>query len=82
MPALALPHPHETLATAIADALAPARAAQVRDGALGGRCLVCGGLTRIAAHAGVRSATCMECESVLEASLPTRLRLVTTAHSS
>jgi hypothetical protein len=76
MHALALPHPHETLAGAIADALAPARAAQVRSGVLGGCCLVCGGLTRIAAHAGVRSATCMECESVLEAPLPTRLRLV------
>ena len=77
MYALELQHP--TLAHAIADALAPARAAQVRDGALGGRCLVCGGLTRIATHAGVRSASCMDCESVLEAPLPTRLRLVTTA---
>ena len=76
MHALALPH--ETLAGAIADALAPARAAQVRSGALGGRCLVCGGLTRIATHAGVRSASCMDCESVLEAPPPTRLRLVAT----
>ena len=75
MYALALPH--ENLASAIADALAPARAAQVRHGALGGRCLVCGGVTKIAAHAGVRSAACLECESVLEAPLPTRLRLVT-----
>ena len=50
-------------------------------GALGGRCLVCGGLTRIATHAGVRSASCMDCESVLEAPPPTRLRLVTTAHA-
>jgi hypothetical protein len=76
MYALELQHP--TLAHAIADALAPARAAQIRDGALGGRCLVCGGLTRIAAHAGVRSASCVDCESVLEAPLPTQLRLVTT----
>jgi hypothetical protein len=75
MYALALPP--ETLANAIADALAPARAAQVRSGVLGGRCLVCGGVTKIAAHAGVRSAVCLECESVLEAPLPTRLRLVT-----
>jgi hypothetical protein len=75
MYALALPP--ETLANAIAEALAPARAAQVRSGVLGGRCLVCGGVTRIAAHAGVRSASCLECESVLEAPLPTRLRLVT-----
>jgi hypothetical protein len=74
MYALELQHP--TLAHAIADALAPARATQVRDGALGGRCLVCGGLTRIATHAGVRSASCADCESVLEAPLPTRLRLV------
>jgi RNase P subunit RPR2 len=74
MYALALPH--ETLADAIAEALAPARAAQVRSGVLGGTCLVCGGVTRIAAHAGVRSASCVECESVLEAPLPTRLRLV------
>jgi hypothetical protein len=74
MYALALPH--QTLASAIADALAPARATQVRSGALGGRCLVCGGVTKFAAHAGVRSASCMECESVLEAPLPTRLRLV------
>ena len=79
MHALALPH--ETLAGAIADALAPARVAQVRHGALGGRCLVCGGLTRIATHAGVRSASCMDCESVLEAPPPTRLQLVTTAHA-
>ena len=50
-------------------------------GALGGRCLVCGGLTRIATHAGVRSASCMDCESVLEAPLPTRLRLVAHAGS-
>ena len=63
MYALALPHP--TLAHAIADALAPARVTQVRDGALGGRCLVCGGLTRLVTHAGV-----------LEAPLPTRLRLI------
>jgi hypothetical protein len=76
MPALALPDSHETLAFAINQALAPSRATQVRDGALGGRCLVCGGLTRIIAHAGVKSATCMDCESVLEAHLPTRLRLV------
>jgi hypothetical protein len=75
---LALALPPQTLAGAIADALAPARATQVRSGILGGRCLVCGGVTRIAAHAGVRSASCMECESVLEAPLPTRLRLVTT----
>ncbi|HET6174137.1 MAG TPA: hypothetical protein VFD90_16115 [Gaiellales bacterium] len=75
MHALALPS--ETLANAIADALAPARAAQVRHGVLGGQCIVCGGVTKIAAHAGVRSASCMECESVLEAPLPTRLRLVT-----
>jgi hypothetical protein len=75
MYALALPP--ETLANAIADALAPARAAQLRSGVLGGRCLVCGGVTKIAAHAGVRSASCLECESVLEAPLPTRLRLVT-----
>jgi hypothetical protein len=74
MYALALPH--ETLADAIADALAPARAAQVRSGVLGGTCLVCGGVTRIAAHAGVRSASCVECESVLSSTLPTRLRLV------
>ena len=67
MHALALPAPDETLARAINEALAPARATQVRDGALGGRCLVCGGLTRIVAHAGIRSATCMDCESVLEA---------------
>jgi hypothetical protein len=78
---LALAHPHETLADAIADALAPARATQIRDGALGGRCLVCNGLTRIATHAGVRSAACVECESVLEAPLPTRLRLVTPSPS-
>ena len=78
MYALALPP--ETLANAIADALAPARAAQVRNGVLGGRCLVCGGLTKIAAHAGVRSASCMECESVLEAPLPMRLRLVSPSH--
>ena len=77
MYALALPH--ENLASAIADTLAPARATQVRHGALGGRCLVCGGVTKIAAHAGVRSASCMECESVLEAPLPTRLRLVPSA---
>ena len=78
MHALALPSPHpETLASAIAEALAPARATQVRDGALGGRCLVCGGLTRIVAHAGLRSATCVDCESVLEAHLPVKLRLVT-----
>ena len=64
MYALALPH--ETLADAIADALAPARAAQVRSGVLGGTCLVCGGATRIAAHAGVRTASCVECESVLD----------------
>ena len=77
MHALALPSPHpETLASAIAEALAPARATQVRDGALGGRCLVCGGLTRLVAHAGLRSATCMDCESVLEAHLPIKLRLV------
>jgi hypothetical protein len=76
MLALALPHP--TLAHAIADALAPARVTQVRDGALGGRCLACGGLTRLATHAGVRSATCVDCESVLEAPLPTRLRLIAT----
>jgi hypothetical protein len=75
MYALALPS--ETLAHAIADALAPARATQVRNGVLGGRCLVCHGVTKIAAHAGVRSASCMQCESVLEAPLPTRLRLVT-----
>ncbi len=75
MYALALPP--ETLANAIADALAPARAAQVRSGVLGGRCLVCRGVTKIATHAGVRSASCLECESVLEAPLPTRLRLVT-----
>jgi len=55
MYALALSH--ETLADAIAEALAPARAAQVRSGVLGGTCLVCGGVTRIAAHAGVRSDT-------------------------
>jgi hypothetical protein len=78
MHALALPH--DNLAGAIAEALAPARATQVRHGALGGRCLVCGGLTRIESHAGVRSASCMDCESVLEAPLPTRLRLVTSAH--
>ena len=78
---LALAHPHESLAAAIENALAPARAAQVRDGALGGRCLACGGLTRIATHAGVRSASCMDCESVLEAPLPTRLRLVTPSPS-
>jgi hypothetical protein len=66
----------ETLADAIADALAPERAAQVRSGVLGGTCLVGGGVTRIAAHAGVRSASCVQCESVLEAPLPTRLRLV------
>jgi hypothetical protein len=66
----------ETLADAIADALAPARAAQVRSGVLGGTCLVCGGVTKIAAHAGVRSASCVECESVLEAPLRARLRLV------
>ncbi len=30
--------------------------------------------TRIVAHAGVRSATCMDCESVLEAHLPIELR--------
>ncbi|MDX6620420.1 MAG: hypothetical protein QOK36_2806 [Gaiellales bacterium] len=76
MHALALPARHETLACAINEALAPSRATQVRDGALGGRCLVCGGLTRIAAHAGIRSATCMECDSVLEAHLPAKLRLV------
>ena len=51
----------------------PRRCAQARSA---GRCLVCGGLTRIATHAGVRSASCVECESVLEAPLPTRLRLV------
>ena len=72
----ALAFPHRTLASAIAEALAPAREAQVRSGSLGGRCLVCGGVTRIAAHAGVRTASCIECESVLEAPLPTRLRLV------
>lgn len=73
----ALAFPHESLAGVIADALAPARAAQVRDGALGGRCLVCGGRTRLAAHAGLRSATCVDCESVLEAPPPARrLRLV------
>jgi hypothetical protein len=72
----ALALPHRTLASAIAEALAPKRAEQVRSGALGGTCLVCGGVTKIAAHAGVRSASCMECESVLEAPLPTRLRLV------
>jgi hypothetical protein len=33
-------------------------------------------VTRIAAHAGVRSASCVQCESVLEAPLPTRLQLV------
>jgi hypothetical protein len=76
MHALALPAPHENLARAISDALAPTRETQVRDGALGGRCLVCSGLTRIVAHAGVRSATCMDCESVLEAHLPAKLRLV------
>jgi hypothetical protein len=76
MHALALPAPHDTLAFAINEALAPKRSTQVRDGALGGRCLVCGGLTRIIAHAGVKSATCMDCESVLEAHLPTKLRLV------
>jgi hypothetical protein len=74
MYALALPH--QTLASAIAEALAPARATQVRAGVLGGRCLVCGGVTKIAAHTGVRKASCMQCESVLEAPLPTRLRLV------
>ncbi|MDX6538058.1 MAG: hypothetical protein QOD37_2399 [Gaiellales bacterium] len=72
----ALAFPQRTLASAIAEALAPARAAQVRSGSLGGRCLVCGGATKIAAHAGVRTASCSECESVLEAPLPTRLRLV------
>ncbi len=77
MYALALTH--ATLADAIAEALAPARSQQVRDSALGGRCLVCGGLTRIVAHAGVRSASCADCESVLEAPLPTRLRLVTSS---
>ena len=77
MYAVALPSPSESLAHAISVALAPARATQVRDGALGGRCLVCGGLTRIVAHAGLRSATCMDCESVLEAHLPVKLRLVT-----
>jgi hypothetical protein len=76
MHALAFPAPNDTLAFAINLALAPSRATQVRDGALGGRCLVCGGLTQIVAHAGVRSATCMDCESVLEAHLPTTLRLV------
>lgn len=76
MHAVALPAPHDTLAFAIHEALAPSRATQVRDGALGGRCLVCGGLTRIVAHAGMRSATCMDCESVLEAHLPAKLRLV------
>jgi hypothetical protein len=76
MHAVALPAPHDTLAFAIREALAPSRATQVRDGALGGRCLVCGGLTRIVAHAGSRSATCMDCESVLEAHLPAKLRLV------
>ena len=76
MHALALPAPHETLAFAINQALSPTRATQVRDGALGGRCLVCGGLTRIIAHAGLKSATCMDCESVLEAHLPTTLHLV------
>jgi hypothetical protein len=76
MHALALPAPHETLAFAINQALAPSRATQVRDGALGGRCLVCGGLTRIIAHAGVKTATCMDCESELEAHLPTTLHLV------
>ena len=80
MHALALPH--ETLADAIADALAPARAAQVRQRRARRACLVCGGVTRIAAHAGVRSASCMECESVLEAPLPTRLRLVYASRSS
>jgi hypothetical protein len=74
MYALALPS--ETLSQAIAEALAPPRAAQVRAGALGGHCLVCGGRTRIEAHAGVRSATCVDCESVLEAPLPAKLRLV------
>jgi hypothetical protein len=77
MHALALPAPHETLAFAINQALAPTRANQVRDGALGGRCLVCRGRTRVVAHAGVKSATCMECESVLEAHLPPTLSLVT-----
>ncbi|HEY3612464.1 MAG TPA: hypothetical protein VGK92_02100 [Gaiellales bacterium] len=73
---MALPAPNDTLAFAITQALAPTRANQVRDGALGGRCLVCGGRTRIVAHAGIKSATCMDCESVLEAHLPTTLRLV------
>jgi hypothetical protein len=77
----ALAFPHETLAGALADALAPARCAQVRAGALGGRCLVCGGLTRIATHAGVRSASCMDCESVLEAAPPAALRLVPAGHA-
>ncbi len=72
----ALAFPHDTLADVIADALAPVRAAQVRDGALGGRCLVCGGRTRIVAHAGMRTATCGDCESVLEAPPPRGLRLV------
>jgi hypothetical protein len=66
----------ETLASAIADALAPARDAQVRSGVLGGTCLVCGGVTKLAAHAGMRTASCVECESVLEAPPPARLRLV------
>ena len=47
----ALAFPQRTLASAIAEALAPARAAQVRSGSLGGRCLVCGGATKIAAGA-------------------------------
>jgi hypothetical protein len=73
---MALELSQETRAGVFADGLAPARATQVRDGALGGRCLVCGGLTRIVAYAGVRTASCADCESVLEAPLPTRLRLV------